>query len=214
MKVRGRWDHDHAMFVQPRTHDGLGGVHVVSPLIRENGSTILVDRGFVANNCENPTLWREEIDEVEVIGLIRQSQDHGRFQLDNDPATETWHWLDVDGMAAYIGGEAQNVQPVLIQEIFGKVVPLLLSSINCEFYQRVTGERWIPVSAKASHLVGHRQWTYVTHTCLTSLHGTLFLELSMTFSRDYFRYSLSVFTAVMFLSVVAARRRKEASRIR
>jgi surfeit locus 1 family protein len=88
------------------------------PLIRENGSTVLVDKGFVSRQFVNSL--PEVEGEVEILGLLRTSQKRNLFTPDNKPAEGEWYWADVDKMAEYAGGEKAGVQPVLVEEIFGK----------------------------------------------------------------------------------------------
>lgn len=107
------------MLLSPRVREGVHGVNVVTPLIRENGSTILVDRGFVAQDCIPLIDSQRETGEVEVLGMLRTSQPRNLFTPENDPAAGKWYWTDVEGMARYAGGEAAGVQPVFVQQIFG-----------------------------------------------------------------------------------------------
>lgn len=116
--LKGRWDHEHTMFMSPRVREGAHGVHVVTPLVRENGSTVLVDRGFVSNEMLSPNLLKQETGEVEVLGMIRTSQARNRFTPDNEPEKGRWYWTDVESMSEHAGGEAAGVQPVFIEQIF------------------------------------------------------------------------------------------------
>lgn len=108
------------MYLSPRVRDGVHGVHVVTPLVRENGSTILVDRGFVSKELLPSAPLTRETGEVEVLGMIRTSQPKNSFTPDNEPEKGNWYWTDVDAMAEYAGGEAAGLQPVYIEQIFGE----------------------------------------------------------------------------------------------
>lgn len=105
----------------PRVKDGMLGYHLITPLVRTNGSTVLVDRGFVAREYveENKPRAEEPEGEVEVCGMLRASQARNAFTPDNHPERNLWYWTDVDTMAEYCGGAEANVQPVLVEEIFG-----------------------------------------------------------------------------------------------
>ncbi|TFK36938.1 mitochondrial protein required for respiration [Crucibulum laeve] len=116
--LRGKWDHKHTMLLSPRVREGVHGVHVVTPLVRENGSTVLVDRGFVSNDMVSSGNYMQEDNEVEILGMLRTSQARNRFTPDNDPGKGKWYWTDVDGMAQYAGGDLASVQPVFIEQIF------------------------------------------------------------------------------------------------
>jgi surfeit locus 1 family protein len=117
--LRGKWDHARSMLLVPRVREGVHGAHVVTPLIRENGSTVLVDRGFVSNDFIS-TYQREE-GEVEVLGMLRTSQPRNNFTPDNHPEEGLWYWADVDAMAEFAGGEKARVQSVYVEQIFGKL---------------------------------------------------------------------------------------------
>lgn len=117
--LRGRWDHKHSMLLGPRVREGSHGYHVVTPLIRSDGSTVLVDRGFVAKEfTEADTFDRGEAGEVEILGMLRTSHTRNSFTPDNKPNEGTWYWADVDAMADYAGGEAEHVQPVFVEQIY------------------------------------------------------------------------------------------------
>ncbi|KAL0951508.1 hypothetical protein HGRIS_008193 [Hohenbuehelia grisea] len=118
VRLRGYWDHAHTMFLSARVREGAHGVHVVTPLVRHDGSTVLVDRGFVSNENFDKTILNSETDEVEILGMLRTSQPRNTFTPNNNPEEGTWYWNDVDAMAEYSGGEAAGVQPVFIEEIF------------------------------------------------------------------------------------------------
>jgi surfeit locus 1 family protein len=118
--IRGRWDHAHSMLVGPRTYDGTHGFHLITPLIRTDGTTVLVDRGFISKEqAQNPIQNLPE-GEVQVLGMLRTSQPRNKFTPDNEPEKGVWYWIDADAMANYAGGAEAGVQPVFIEEIFGK----------------------------------------------------------------------------------------------
>ena len=116
------------MLLGPRVREGVHGFHVVTPLIRENGSTILVDRGFISN--EFLSNYRYEEGEVEVYGMLQLSQKRNMFTPDNHPENGMWYWADVEAMAEYAGGERANVQALYVQQIFGK------SHLQCDYCMR------------------------------------------------------------------------------
>jgi surfeit locus 1 family protein len=106
------------MLLGPRVRDGSHGYHVVTPLVRSDGSTVLVDRGFIAKDFVK-SFARGEDGEVEILGMLRTSHTRNSFTPDNKPSEGTWYWADVDAMADYAGGESDNVQPVFIEQVFG-----------------------------------------------------------------------------------------------
>ncbi|KAJ7897066.1 SURF1 family-domain-containing protein [Mycena olivaceomarginata] len=115
--LRGKYDHAHSMLVGPSTREGVHGAHVLTPLIREDGSTIIVDRGFISKDLDLQSV-PQDTSEVEIIGMLRTSQERNTFTPDNHPERGEWYWKDLDAMAEYAGGANANVQPVLVEEIF------------------------------------------------------------------------------------------------
>ncbi|KAG8219477.1 SURF1 family-domain-containing protein, partial [Butyriboletus roseoflavus] len=115
--LRGRWDHAHAMLLGPRVRDGTHGYHVITPLVRTDGSTVLVDRGFIGKDFADNYV-RDEEGEVQVLGMLRTSHTRNSFTPDNQPAEGKWYWVDVDSMAESAGGEPAGVQPVFVEQTF------------------------------------------------------------------------------------------------
>ena len=120
MLLRGRWDHEHAILVGPRVYDGQNGYHLIEPLIRQDGSTILVDRGFVTKDHAGIVRELKDTGEVEVLGMLRTGHVRNKFTPDNHPEKGEWYWIDIDAIAEHAGGAKAGVQPVFVEEIFGK----------------------------------------------------------------------------------------------
>jgi surfeit locus 1 family protein len=118
--LSGIWDKEHSILIGPKTRDNVIGYHLLTPLKRPSGSTIIVDRGFVSN--EMATAAKAGVDDggfVEVVGMLRTQPQKNSFTPDNNPEKGEWYWADVDAVAEYAGGDKANVQPVLVEEIFG-----------------------------------------------------------------------------------------------
>jgi surfeit locus 1 family protein len=79
-----------------------------------------VNRGFISNTVADEGTWSRPENDVEVVGMIRVSQPRNYFTPDNHPEEGMWYWTDVDAMAQYAGGEQANVQPVFVEQIYGK----------------------------------------------------------------------------------------------
>jgi surfeit locus 1 family protein len=108
------------MLLGPRVREGKRGFQLITPLVRTDGSTILVNRGFILNEFADPSTRAEDNDEVDVIGILRTSHTRNNFTPENRPEDGEWYWLDVDAMSAFAGGEEAGVQPVLVEEVFGE----------------------------------------------------------------------------------------------
>src|SRR4051812_49263556 len=101
--ARGDWLEDRSVLVQAVT--GLGGGYwVMTPLARDDGTTVLVNRGFVPADKQDPASWRPQGQRpVTVMGLLRMSEPGGAFLRANDPASNRWFSRDVTAIAASRG---------------------------------------------------------------------------------------------------------------
>ena len=118
--MHGKWDHAHAMLLGPRVYDGTNGYHLIEPLVRTDGTTVIVDRGFISQDQVDSKAYLQDGSEVEVLGMLRTGHVRNRFTPDNHPEQGKWYWADIETMAQYAGGEQAGVQPVYIEEIFGE----------------------------------------------------------------------------------------------
>ncbi|MGV1818784.1 SURF1 family protein [Agrobacterium sp. CG160-95] len=80
--------------VQVYTVSDLGpGYWVMTPLRRDDGSNIIVNRGFVPSDKRDPSSRREgePTGQVEIVGLMRAPETGGLFLRTNDPANRRWY---------------------------------------------------------------------------------------------------------------------------
>lgn len=93
----------------------LQGYYVITPFLRDDGATVLVNRGFV------PTELKAQADrasgliagETTITGILRASEPRGMFVPAPDPARGEWFNRDVPGIAAARG--LGNVAPYLVE---------------------------------------------------------------------------------------------------
>ncbi len=86
------------------------GYWVMTPLQRDDGTIVYVNRGFVAMDKRDPATRAagNPQDEVTVTGLLRIPETKGwLFSQANDPAHDTWYHRDIAAMA-----QARHVGPV------------------------------------------------------------------------------------------------------
>jgi surfeit locus 1 family protein len=101
--VTGNWLKDRPTLVQAVTELG-GGYWVLTPLVRDDGTTVLVNRGFVPATERDPASWEPRgSGPVTVTGLLRMSEPDGAFLRANDPASNRWFSRDVAAVAASRG---------------------------------------------------------------------------------------------------------------
>ena len=123
----GRFRHDKEMLIGPRTQDGKDGFMVVTPLERDERSTILVNRGWISKDKKH------QVDrdpgslpkgEVTVSGLLREPWRKNLFTPSNKPEERKFYFPDVHEMA-----KVANAEPVWIEET---MTPDLLVTYNRE----------------------------------------------------------------------------------
>jgi surfeit locus 1 family protein len=111
VSVTGRYLDDRETLVQAVTELG-GGFWVVTPLLTGDGSTVLVNRGFVPPDRRDPSAHRAGDGETTVVGLVRMTEPHGGFLRTNDAKLDHWYSRDVAAIAAARGLE--RVAPYFI----------------------------------------------------------------------------------------------------
>lgn len=104
--LRGTFRHDHEAYFFT-THKGASGYAVYTPLILEDGRAILINRGFVPYDRQNPaTRAQGQVTGlVEVTGLARDPLiSKPSFYLpDNEPDKKLYYWKDWGAMMEHSG---------------------------------------------------------------------------------------------------------------
>jgi surfeit locus 1 family protein len=158
--VTGNWLEDRPTLVQAITELG-SGYWVLTPLARDDGTTVLVNRGFVPTNERDPASWRlRNSESVTVRGLLRISEPGGAFLRANDPVSDRWFSRDVAAIA-----EARGLD---------KVAPYFIDA------ERVLRESGLPVAGLTviafsnNHLVYALTWGALA---LMAAAGVIFVNL-------------------------------------
>jgi surfeit locus 1 family protein len=82
--ARGHYRHDQEFLLGPRTRgDGVAGYFVITPFERDNGTTILVKRGWVSPDKKLQKNRPDSLEqgEVTVVGLLRTNEEVNRKKL-------------------------------------------------------------------------------------------------------------------------------------
>lgn len=134
--VRGRYDHSKEMYILPRSpvdpekeareagqlsSSGETGANIITPLYcTDLGITILVNRGYVPKKRIRPeTRTKGQVeDEVEVVGVVRLTEQRKPFVPQNDVERNRWHYRDLDAMAQVCGAE-----PIFIDADLASTIP-------------------------------------------------------------------------------------------
>ena len=158
--ARGDWLEDRSVFVLAVTKLG-GGYWVMTPLARDDGTTALVNRGFVPADKRDPASWRPpDPRPVTVTGLLRMSEPGGALLRANDPGSGRWFSRDVAAIAASRG--------------LAEVAPYFIDA------ERAPGESGLPVAGLTviafsnNHLVYALTWGALA---LMAAAGAVFVNL-------------------------------------
>jgi surfeit locus 1 family protein len=158
----GEWLGDRSTLVKAVTELGEG-YWVMTPLARDDGTTIFVNRGFVPATERDPASWQPPSPgPVAVTGLLRMPEPDGAFLRANDPASGRWYSRDVGAIAAARGLE--------------KVAPYFIDA------ERESGERRLPVAGLTviafsnNHLVYALTWGALA---LMAAAGAIFVNLDL-----------------------------------
>ena len=108
VNASGQYLNDRETVVRAVTRLG-GGYWVLTPLLTEQGYTILVNRGFVPSDRRDLATRKDGLigGRTVVSGLLRMSEPKGAFLQANDAAADRWYSRDVAAIA-----EARHQSPI------------------------------------------------------------------------------------------------------
>jgi surfeit locus 1 family protein len=157
LRLRGRFE-PREVLVQATTE--LGGGHwVLAPLRLEDGSTVLVNRGFVPPEQRAPEQHVAPDGPVELVGLLRLSETGGGPLRRNVPAQGRWYSRDVAGIATQLG-VADRVAPFFVDEVADAAQPRRwprpgLTVIRFANNHAVYAATWLALAAMAAAAAGY-----------------------------------------------------------
>ena len=104
VRVEGRFDNNHALWLYGRTRDGKAGIHLLVPLLRAGEPAVLIDRGFVPFAAGNRLESFASTDvRVEIEGIVRLPESGGWFTPASRPDDNIWYGVDPGAMGAKVG---------------------------------------------------------------------------------------------------------------
>ncbi|MGA4552608.1 SURF1 family protein [Methylorubrum aminovorans] len=119
VRARGTFLHDKETLVHGLAPGepgrALQGFYVLTPLKRDDGTTILINRGFIPTELKRPEdrAAGQVPGEATVTGMLRASEARGLFVPESDPKRDAWFTRDIPGISAARG--LTNVAPYLIE---------------------------------------------------------------------------------------------------
>lgn len=115
--LSGRYLYSKTVAVQASTDLGSGS-WLLTPLEQANGEQVMINRGFVAISpiklIASTAADGAAGQPVQVIGLLRMSEQGGGFLRTNAPAEHRWYSRDVQAIASAQGLEASRVAPYFV----------------------------------------------------------------------------------------------------
>ena len=107
VRLTGRFRHEREIYLLGRVHRGRVGVHVVTPLVLDDGRAVLVDRGWVPSERRLPETRAEGqvAGPVTVLAHLRRGgwNSYQFLRPENRPEKNAWLWPDLLAMAAFAG---------------------------------------------------------------------------------------------------------------
>ncbi|WP_457105627.1 SURF1 family protein [Methylobacterium sp. P5_C11] len=120
VRVSGRFRNDketlvHGLAAGETPGRALQGYYVLTPLERDDGGVVLINRGFVPTELKGQSDRRDGLIEgpTTVTGILRASEARGLFVPEPDPARGEWFNRDIAGIASARG--LGVVAPYLIE---------------------------------------------------------------------------------------------------
>ena len=100
--LEGRLLHDRDLYRKAQPLRNTRGAHVITPMALADGRQVLVNRGWVPlDRLDQPNGYSQPEGRVRLQAVIREGGWDGMTWLRpaNDPAENTWLWMDLDRMA-------------------------------------------------------------------------------------------------------------------
>jgi len=114
VKVTGQFLHEREIHLLAYTERGNLGYHVITPLARQDGGYVLVDRGWVPTDKADPASRAagQVAGTVTIEGVVRRGWAQGWFVPDNNVARNQWFYGDLAAMAA---SAKVSAPPILLE---------------------------------------------------------------------------------------------------
>lgn len=89
--VKGRYLHDKEFLLGPRTHEGMPGYHVITPLQTLQNEYLLINRGWVPLD----TAYEKPQGPQHITGLLRPAPAPNFFTPENNSAQDQWYRIEI-----------------------------------------------------------------------------------------------------------------------
>lgn len=114
VRIRGVFDHGAELYLYAPNLRGEVGYHVLTPLVRDKGPAVLVNRGWVPPVLKDPAarVDGQISGEVTLTGIARAPVAAGAFTPEPNAAERLWFSVDLDAMTDAVG---RPLAPVYVQ---------------------------------------------------------------------------------------------------
>lgn len=115
VRLEGRFLHDRERHLYSLA-GGRAGWRVLTPVKTQNGSIVIVDRGFVPHRLKDAAarVSGQLQGSQRLVGRVRLAIAQGAFAPDNEPRKNEWFWRDIGAMAADLNLEKNALVPWVI----------------------------------------------------------------------------------------------------
>jgi surfeit locus 1 family protein len=115
VRVTGTFDHSKEVVLGARSLNGNIGYHLITPLIRADGSAVLVDRGWIPLDRRDPGTRPESLvaGEVTVDGIARETGKRNWLTPEDSPEENFWFIVDIPAIGRHLG--LARVLPVFVE---------------------------------------------------------------------------------------------------
>ncbi|MCE4556147.1 SURF1 family protein [Roseateles cellulosilyticus] len=156
IRLQGRFERRETL-VQATTELG-GGFWVLAPLRLDDGSAVLVNRGFVPPEQRAPERHAAPEGLVQLTGLVRLTEPGGGPLRANAPAEGRWYSRDVAGITTSMG-VAGTVAPFFVDESADPAQPQRwprpgLTVVHFNNNHAVYAATWLALAAMAAAAAG------------------------------------------------------------
>jgi surfeit locus 1 family protein len=117
VKLAGHFLNDKELHLYAFDEQSGPGYDVLTPLRTDDGSVVIVNRGYVPQDLKDPAERRAGRleGEVAVTGLVRRPETARLFTPANDAVKNVWFWRDLPAMAAAaLGPEQARLAPFFV----------------------------------------------------------------------------------------------------
>jgi surfeit locus 1 family protein len=128
VRIKGHFlnDKEVHLFVGAKEFKGNMGYDIITPFKREDGSVVLVDRGWVPYAKKLSENRPETIinGTVEIEGMLHKGEVQKGFTPDNDVEKNLWYWIDVAEIEKHIGEKLPNLYVRVLKKDDSNMLPI------------------------------------------------------------------------------------------